>query len=811
MELKYFSQHYKIALAGNEDWFDPRMSLDTKLYIDPFMVFKSKHPLFINSKKKFFDFFKAAFELAHEAISDEFAKDKLELMLKFPEVKEVCLGLSEDGTDGSGSGGGGSKSFAEAFVKLAKNGYLDIDHFEKIEIFTGGIGADKISDATANILKLELIEYTRSICQSLNVPTSRCAIDYASCDLEDKSWDGCISSLPNNPFFEKGRRGLILVPKEFLRAFHTISSEGFSEYIRGKKNQELRTLLNYDLNKELKKDDFSKTLIANLAQSNPNWVSEYVKEMEDNEAEIKPYNLEEDKRHLYRNEKKASEFILANPLTLSASNEPEFVDFLERIVGQCKLLIEEKEGYKLLWDAYQLPDAPVQYKSRTESETQNLLTKIIVGYCQASNIKISKESDICKRAINFKFPSKYQGKAVIKLQLTYNIPVKDGLNNLLKSISLSGTGYNYHLLISYTEPELERVENMLQKIAAIDLEDTKFKLLNVNAILDKSTGERPIISSSTSVSQSDPTSIESISSHMNLSGQQSKKLQEAIIDAFPNMASLEQMLQHGQDKNLRAIAGEGSLQEVAFRLIREAKAQGWIEDLIRTAREDNPGNQQLRDIAQEILPNPDLKATPTPLAENPQKEINQLRKILILAAIPHGLRLDKEIREIEEAIRRAINRDLFEIRIRTAVRPQDIRRVIAEEQPQIVHFCGHGLEDGTLLLEDDGGNDKPVAPEGLASLFELHADYVECVVLNACYSEKSAIAISKYINYAIGMNQPIKNKAAIAFAQGFYDGLSYKQSTNKDVFQRAFDEAVVAIKLENYDQGSIPVLKKNFN
>lgn len=131
-----------------------------------------------------------------------------------------------------------------------------------------------------------------------------------------------------------------------------------------------------------------------------------------------------------------------------------------------------------------------------------------------------------------------------------------------------------------------------------------------------------------------------------------------------------------------------------------------------------------------------------------------VQKILILTAIPHGLRLDKEIREIEEAIRRSVNRDFFEIRIRTAVRPQDIRRAIAKEEPQIVHFCGHGLEDGSLLLEDDGGSNKPVTPEGLASLFELHTDYVECVVLNICYSEKSAVAISQYINYAIGMNQP---------------------------------------------------------
>jgi hypothetical protein len=197
---------------------------------------------------------------------------------------------------------------------------------------------------------------------------------------------------------------------------------------------------------------------------------------------------------------------------------------------------------------------------------------------------------------------------------------------------------------------------------------------------------------------------------------------------------------------------------------------------------------------------------PKPLPKPPLP--SQQQKILILAAIPHGLRLDKEIREIEEAIRRATKRDLFETSIRTAVRPQDIRRAIAEEQPQIVHFCGHGLEDGSLLLEDEGGNNKPVSPEALASLFKLHADYVKCVLLNACYSEKPAVAISQYIDYVIGMNNPIQDRAAIEFSRGFYDGLGYQISDDQDVFQRAFDEAMVAIQMESLSQGQIPVLKK---
>ncbi|MBO3461222.1 AAA-like domain-containing protein [Aetokthonos hydrillicola Thurmond2011] len=84
---------------------------------------------------------------------------------------------------------------------------------------------------------------------------------------------------------------------------------------------------------------------------------------------------------------------------------------------------------------------------------------------------------------------------------------------------------------------------------------------------------------------------------MGLSGQQRKQLQEALIDAFPTTASLEQMLAFGLDKNLRAIAGEGSLQDIVFKLIQAANAQGWVEDLVCAARESNPGNTTLQNVA----------------------------------------------------------------------------------------------------------------------------------------------------------------------------------------------------------------------
>ena len=106
-----------------------------------------------------------------------------------------------------------------------------------------------------------------------------------------------------------------------------------------------------------------------------------------------------------------------------------------------------------------------------------------------------------------------------------------------------------------------------------------------------------------------------------------------------------------------------------------------------------------------------------------------------------------------------------------------------------------------MLLE----NDKAIPPSALAALFEMHTDYVECVVLNACHSIQAAEAITEYINYAIGMNQQIQDESAIKFAEGFYDGLGYKISEEQDIFQRAFKEGLVAIQLENLSQAQTPV------
>ncbi|MEG4303636.1 nSTAND1 domain-containing NTPase, partial [Microcoleus sp. D3_18a_C4] len=154
----------------------------------------------------------------------------------------------------------------------------------------------------------------------------------------------------------------------------------------------------------------------------------------------------------------------------------------------------------------------------------------------------------------------------------------------------------------------------------------------------------------------------------------------------------------------------------------------------------------------------------------------RVKTILILAANPKNtapLRLDQEIREIDEGLRRANKRELYKLEQKWAVRSRDFYRAILDYQPNIVHFCGHGAGEDGIVLEDDTGKMALVQTNALASMFKLFAKKgVECVILNACYSEVQADAISQYVNYVVGMNRAVGDKAAVAFAVAFYDGIA---------------------------------------
>ena len=183
-----------------------------------------------------------------------------------------------------------------------------------------------------------------------------------------------------------------------------------------------------------------------------------------------------------------------------------------------------------------------------------------------------------------------------------------------------------------------------------------------------------------------------------------------------------------------------------------------------------------------------------------------LKSILLLAANPRGtvsLRLQEEEREIKERLRLA-GYGKVPINSTVAARTRDIQQAMVDFKPQIVHFTGHGAGKDGLAFEDVTGQLKLVDSDALANLFKLFSSRVECVVLNACYSEFQAEAIAQHIDYVIGMNQAIGDRAAIEFSVGFYTALGAGES-----IEFAYELGCNAIHLAGGDERLTPILKKN--
>ena len=153
--------------------------------------------------------------------------------------------------------------------------------------------------------------------------------------------------------------------------------------------------------------------------------------------------------------------------------------------------------------------------------------------------------------------------------------------------------------------------------------------------------------------------------------------------------------------------------------------------------------------------------------------------ILFLSANPANtepLELIKECNKIEEELRFAAGSDKFNFKQHHDMSIEDLRRQILLHKPQIVHFSGHGSPRSALVFKGQNGEVEVVPPTALSNMFEILSKDISLVFLNACYSEEQARAISKHIDFVIGMSRAISDMAAIKFAVSFYSTLAFGRS-----------------------------------
>jgi len=181
-------------------------------------------------------------------------------------------------------------------------------------------------------------------------------------------------------------------------------------------------------------------------------------------------------------------------------------------------------------------------------------------------------------------------------------------------------------------------------------------------------------------------------------------------------------------------------------------------------------------------------------------------RVLYLTSNPDSnsyLRVDVEVREVRQAIRKATHRDLVEMDHRPAATPEDLLDGMNEQRPHVIHFAGHG-GDYSILLD----NASVEEPSGRAVSFDLLARALaatdsppKALVLNACDTLEGADVLLESVPIVIAMASSISDLAASAFAARFYSAVASAQSV-----QAAVDQGAVAVELLDLSEGWKPSL-----
>lgn len=174
-------------------------------------------------------------------------------------------------------------------------------------------------------------------------------------------------------------------------------------------------------------------------------------------------------------------------------------------------------------------------------------------------------------------------------------------------------------------------------------------------------------------------------------------------------------------------------------------------------------------------------------------------KIVFLTANPkdtEALNINKEFMAVQDEL--GDGKKEIQLRLLLDVGKDEFARALLKERPTILHFSGHGTADQGLVFQNEDDYSETMGLERLVQTLREFADTLECVVLNACYSEAQAQAIAHYIPNVIGTNNAIPDVKAIAFARDFYMGISEGMS-----YEKAFRFASIQV----LDQaGGQPVL-----
>jgi hypothetical protein len=235
-----FSDHFRIAVAQLDHLgvLDPTLNADTALFIDPLLLESSRHSeIRIGARTTYEQHFTTVIKLLRAAkTTNDVAWRSAVRYLSFPEIKWTCLGYGAQSVSGSGSGSDMTGSYVATAKQIVDLGVDDPDLFAAMALFEDGVGPDRISDMTTNVIFGDLLRFNHRVLGDLSVHCRSMSLTLRNGKVFD-------AFLPVNPFIRGGSAPVVLVPGDILRDL-PIATDRYDVAAAAAKNASLRQRVN---------------------------------------------------------------------------------------------------------------------------------------------------------------------------------------------------------------------------------------------------------------------------------------------------------------------------------------------------------------------------------------------------------------------------------------------------------------------------------------------------------------------------------------------------------------------------------------
>ena len=277
------------------DFVDVYTNADIPLFVDPYFISRNNDEWSKKASDEIRDFFQKIIENINS--NPTLSKNMLN---KLSEPNETRLGLSRGKPQGKGVSG---KQANDLYEKLSKSEAVKtgfIQDISECELMVEGIGADKISDITINIIRKYLIEYTQEQCVNYGISMYSVPSGFIWNGVSER-WENRLVNLP----CIDGKK-IILIPRwivvqeptmnandyynkevlEYLQREHVNANSSLVETLKSGEKRVTKKVL-----KEQEEYKMRKNFLYKMSNDHPELLDEY-RQRKNKEIDTREWKIE---------------------------------------------------------------------------------------------------------------------------------------------------------------------------------------------------------------------------------------------------------------------------------------------------------------------------------------------------------------------------------------------------------------------------------------------------------------------------------------------------------------------------------------